>query len=193
VSFALAVAALVFWALAFARYVRLSRPRDDGPRVTFLDLPLGLAVNVRLDLSAVAARERVRSAFLRTGAFRVEAAEGGRMSFRQGDRPSPWLGRLRGAKWPAVYVGSFGAEAAAPSGCQLLLRFSTVPVAGWALAGFGLVGLLGFAAHLAGLRGLWFWVSLAVFALGVRAGYQAEVRRLAWGLLDLLALAGHGG
>ncbi len=187
-SYVVAVLALPVWAIAYARYVRLSRPRPGGPSVSFLDLPLGLAVHVRLDLPAVAARERVRSGFLRAGAFRVEPGEDGRMSFRQGDRPSPWLGRLRGSRHPLAFRGSFSAEPAEPSGCQLLLRFSTVPVAGWALAGFGLVGLAAAAMWLGGLRDAWFWVTLVVLGLAVRAGYQAEVRRVAWELLEMLGL-----
>ncbi|MHB8418369.1 MAG: hypothetical protein ACYDCL_09860 [Myxococcales bacterium] len=185
-SFVLSLPALLLAALAFARYVRISRPPRGGPSVSFLDLPLGLAVSLRLDQPAVAVREKTRSAFLRSGLFRVEAAEGGRMSFRRSDGPSPWLGELWGSGCPAVYVGSFVAEPAEPSGSQLLLRFSTVPVVGWALVGLAAAAVLALAAHLAGDRGLWFWVATAALLLAVRASYQAEARKVAWRLLELL-------
>lgn len=190
-SLPLALAALALWALATFAYVRSARPRPGWPAVAFLDLPLGLSVDARLELSAVAARERARSALLRSNVFRAEVGAGGRVSFRQGNRPSPWLGALRSSP-PPIFVGSFVTEPVEPSGSRLLVRFSTVPVAGWALLGLLAVAVVLVAAWLEGWRGLWFWVAAAALVLAVRAVYQAEARRLGWQVVALLGFGPQG-
>lgn len=183
-----AAPALVLWLLAFARYVWIARPRRDGLRVGFLDLPLGLAVSVRLELSPVAARERLRSALLKSGRFSVVPEDAGRVAFRQGHRASPWFGELWRPTEPQVFVGSYVAERAEPSGSQVLIRFSTVPVAGWALLAAAAVAAYLLAQFVDHNRGLWFWLSAIALLLSVRAFYQAEARRAGWHFLSLLEI-----
>lgn len=180
--------ALLLWLLGTARYFWIARRQPEGAPVTFLDLPLGLAISLHLELPPVAARERLRSAFLKAGSFSVVPQEGRRVAFRQGSRPSPWFGNLWRPDQPQVFVGSYVAERAEPSGSQLLIRFSTVPLAGWTLVTLAAVASylsLQFVDH---HRGPWFWLSAFALVLAVRAGYQAETRRVAWQLIALLEL-----
>ncbi len=183
-----AAPAFLLWLLAYIRYAWIARRQRAGAGVGFVDLPLGLAVSLHVELPPVAARERLRSTLLDNGAFSVAAEEGGRMTFRQGNRPSPWFGDLWRPVQPQVFVGSYVAERAEPSGSQLLIRFSTVPIAGWtliALAAAAAYLVVQFASH---QRGPWFWLSALALLLGVRSLYQAETRRVAWQLLELLEL-----
>jgi len=182
-----AAPAFVLWLLGAARYAWITRRHADRA-VGFVDLPLGLAVSVRSELPPVAARERLRSAFLKTGAFSVVSETGGRMAFRQGGRASPWFGDLWRPAQPQVFAGSYVAEPTEVSGSQLLIRFSTVPLAGWALVAIGASALLLLALSAGHPRGIWFWLSAAALLLAVRAAYRAEVRRVAWQLLSLLSL-----
>ncbi len=184
----LAAPALGLWLFAFARYVWAARPRRDRLRIGFLDLPLGLALTFHLELPPVAARERLRSALLRSGVFSVVPEEGGRVAFRQGSRASPWFGELWRPTQPQVFVGSYVTERSEPSGSRLLIRFSTVPVVGWALlaatTGFAYLLVL-FIDH---QRGIWFWLAALALLLAVRSFYQAEARRIGWHLLALLGV-----
>jgi hypothetical protein len=188
VSPLVAAPAFLLCLVAYARYAWIARRQRRSPGVGIVDLPLGLAVSLRLDVPPVAARERVRSAFLKTGAFTVIPGEGGRLAFRQGTRASPWFGDLRRPAQPQVFVGSFVAERAEPSGSLLLIRFSTVPIAGWTLVALAAVTAYLVAQFASDHRGPWFWLSAFALLLAVRAAYRAEVRRIAWQLLALLEI-----
>lgn len=188
VGYLTAAPAFLLCLLAYARYAWIARAQRQGVGVGFVDLPLGLAVSLRLDLPPVAARERLRSAFLKTGAFSVVPGEGGRFAFRQGTGPSPWLGDLWRPAQPQVFIGSFVAERAEPSGSQLLIRFSTVPIAGWTLIALAAVIAYLVAQFASHQRGPWFWLSAFALLFAVRAAYRAEIRRVAWQLLALLEI-----
>lgn len=176
---------VALWIAAVLRFRWVARQgRESGIQVGFLDLPLGLAASFPWHLPSVVVRERLRGALLGKFGFAV-TARGEELEFRSETR-SPWFGVLWSAGTLPVYAGSMQARPEEGGGCRVVLRFSTVPLAGWSLLASAILLFPLAVALLEGGHGAWLWIAAVASLLAVRSAYQAEARRLCYRLLERL-------